>query len=106
MDNLTAQKYWDEIKDLATEAREQGADDVYDYVHESVDQHQWIIYTFYNMQVLQHTSNANAYFDNYGELDTKDFSSCMAKLAWAGMVQDVMDAVQAMNDDEPTAVRS
>jgi hypothetical protein len=91
MDNITSQEYWAEIASLARECAE--ADAPSDAVHAACDLHEWVIYTFYNMQVLTHSRNENAWFDDFGTLKATDFSGTMAKLACAAMMADVRDTM-------------
>jgi hypothetical protein len=102
-DNITHREYWKEVKDVAESVLD-GVWDQYpdcdderqrderlnDAVWETVDGHQWIIYTHYNPQVLQHASNPDAYAENYGELPTGEgYAGIMAKLAFAAFNEDV-----------------
>jgi hypothetical protein len=92
MDNITSQEYWAEIQSIAAECAQ--ADEPRDAVHEACDQHQWITYTFYNLQVLQHSRNESAYFDENGRSpETTDFSTLTAVLACWAMLQDVHEAM-------------
>lgn len=59
---MTEKEYYDEVKSLARrvleETRERGdEDELYDVLHETIDGHQWVIYTCYHYQVLQHSDN-------------------------------------------------
>jgi hypothetical protein len=100
MDNLSSQEYWAEVREIAEAARaeEKAGGEASDYIHEQIDSHQWIIYTFYNLQVLQHSSSENAWFEEFGEMKADDFSSCMAKLAYAAMATDVRDVMSRLED--------
>ena len=55
MEDITRHEYWTEVASIAktvTEEARADADDIIDRLHETIDSHQWVIYTFYNMQVL------------------------------------------------------
>ncbi len=103
---LTEQSYYEEIRNIADNlAQETGgdADVASERVHETVDGHQWIIYTHYNAQVLQCSSNEGAYFDSYGPLEgCESYSDVVVKLAFAAMCQDVYeelsDAIERWNE--------
>lgn len=58
----------DELKYDGEEITEEAVHDViFDHVlHDYVDGHQWIIYCHYNIQVLQHSSNAEYAADQFG----------------------------------------
>ena len=80
MTNITYREYQDEISDLAEdlykEAMEEHPEDeddrnafILDRVNEIVDGHQWIIYCASNLAVYEHSPNADAYQDMYGNDD-------------------------------------
>jgi hypothetical protein len=98
-------EYYNECRRIAEECVKEAEGDqerAQDLTHEAVDGHQWIIYTYYNAQVLQHSRNDDAYFENFGPLEATGYSDAMAKMAYAAMHQDVMecldDAIEAYND--------
>ena len=101
---ITAEEYANEIHDLAQscaeEAHEQGRD-LYDVIHETVDGHQWVIYTRYNLYVLQHTFNPNAHEDlgDIGHvLSERGLDGLHAYLACVSMIADVSDAASDIFD--------
>lgn len=100
---ITYQEYWAEVKSIANDvAREVIEDDcdAYDRLHEVVDGHRWIVYYCYNMQVLMHCSDANAYFEDFGPIEqVDDLHDLLCKLAYAALYRDVGarldDAIEA-----------
>lgn len=78
---ITKQSYWNEINSLAesiaSEAmadnnndRQDAEDDINDSrLHETIDEHQWIIYNAYNLDVLKYSDNEDYYIDNFGAED-------------------------------------
>ena len=93
---MTKREYYHEIFDIVNELVsecEGDEDRIQDMIHETVDGHQWIIYTHYNIEVLQHSNNHDAYFDNFGPLAADGFSDAMAKMAFAAMYQDCQEEV-------------
>ncbi len=104
-DDMTQRDYYEQCRAIAEECVKEAEGDeerAQDLVHESVDGHQYIIYTHYNMCVLRHSRNDSAYFDNFGPLQADGFSDAMAKMAFAAMYQDVCeelgDALEAYNE--------
>jgi len=94
MEPITLQEYAAECKAVAkaiVEECEGNEDDFHDRLHEEIDSHQWIIYTYYNLQVLTHSRNDGAYFDNFGPLTADGFSDAMVKMAFAAFYQDVSE---------------
>lgn len=92
MEPITLQEYANECRAIADNIVEECAGDeeqINDRLHETIDSHQWIIYTYYNLQVLTHSRNDGAYFDEFGALQADGFSDAMAKMAFAALEADV-----------------
>jgi hypothetical protein len=100
-DNKISQvEYWRQIKAIAKdckrEAKEKGqSKDAWEeraneLVHETVDGHMWIIYTWCYPWVLMHTRNEDALFEDFGPTEAKDYSSIMQKMAYCAMEKDVL----------------
>jgi hypothetical protein len=93
---ITQSEYFSEVNAIAENiVREcEGDEDACtDRVHEDVDGHRWIIYTYYNLQVLTHSSHEDAYFEDFGALSADSFSDAVQKMAFAAMHSDVQDAI-------------
>lgn len=74
---ITYKEYWDEIESLVGMiSNEYGLTetDLHDAIHEVVDSHQWIIYNYYNRQVLEHSDNKDYMFEE-GLADLSNASS-------------------------------
>ncbi len=110
MTNITYREYRDEISDLAEdlykeamEEHPEDEDDREDYilerVNEIVDGHQWIIYYAYNLSVYEHSPNADAYQDRYGNEDLgsivadRGLLSLHTVIAYCAMQADIEQAV-------------
>ena len=66
MNEISQREYWAEIKRISEEMMGQPEDERYEWLHEAIDSHRWVIYTYYNMQVI-HLSENNSYtFENFG----------------------------------------
>ena len=75
---ISYHEYWKEIADLADSIaceamadndndRDAAEEDIFDSrLHETIDGHQWVIYYSYNLDVIQHSDNADYYSDNFG----------------------------------------
>jgi len=107
-EDITAAAYRKELRDLAKQAKddyqEHGGDQdanefVSEWLHQHVDGHQWIIYTNYNSQVLGHSNNRDAYFDEYGTLEATDYGTAMAQMSFAAMQADLAALID-LNDFE------
>lgn len=91
---MTESEYYNQIRDLMDELVsecEGDEDKIQDTIHETVDGHHWLIYTHHNIEVLQHSTNHDAYFDTFGPLEADGFSDAMLKMAYAAMYQDCQD---------------
>lgn len=97
--------YWTEIRELAEtvakEARERGAD-VYDVLHETIDGHGWVIYTYSAEQVMHHTSSEDAMWED-GTPEAGSWSELVARAAYYAMRQDVTDALHELEEEEDGA---
>lgn len=85
--NELTREYLDDCKDIAIEAYSLPEDERYDFIHESVDGHHWIIYTYQARLVSVLTDNVDAYLD---VVNDKDRIS-PEQLAFFAMVADVND---------------
>lgn len=99
---ITDRDYWKEVQNIKKEAlreyKDWGRDTdpnewLSDWLHQTIDGHQWIIYTWYNTQVLTHSRNDDAYFENYGPLEADGFSDAVQKMAFAAFYEDVMQDI-------------
>lgn len=93
---ITQKEYWDEVstiaKDMIDEMREQKEDHDWarEQVHQTVDGHSWIIYTWAYPYVLIHTRNEDALFDEMGSQEASSYSDIMQKMAFYALYTDVM----------------
>ena len=88
----------DEIREIIFDSR----------LHETIDGHQWVIYTYYNLQVLQHTDNAEYMVDTFGGDEVvaateNGIDSLHCALAFWAMYADVSDHLDAVIDGEANA---
>jgi hypothetical protein len=87
--------YMDEVRALATEAAKLPEEERYDWIHEAVDGHEYIIYTFKARCVLVATDNPEAYEEELGEKPpTVEAAACMA------MISDVTDLAESYANPE------
>ena len=102
----TAQDYWDSIKDIATEAREEhpNPDDNWniedarlEYIWETVTGSEWITHPANNETVLNATNNENA-IDQVELLPTMDWKQIRLDCALYAMLQDVQDAISKVRE--------
>ena len=96
---ITYFEYWKEVRELAKsivnkEDYNEFAD-IYDILHESVDSHNWVIYTHKCFQIMEHTKNENALLDDIcSEVDsTHGWSSIVTQFAFWAFYQDISDAM-------------
>ena len=101
--DVTATEYREEIKNLAEtiiqEEKEYGNDrPLTEAVWETVDSHQWIIYTAYNFDVLRHAEHEP---DEWKHLvaDGNSWRSVVQALAYTAMEQDVYFKVEELRNE-------
>ncbi len=117
MSDITRSQYCDEIKSIASSMAEEALsdndwdrdaaeEDINDSrLHETIDGHQWVIYTAYNLDVIRHSDNSDAYVDNFGTADAggiikdKGIDGLHAVMAYCAMEQDVRDIMSDALDD-------
>ena len=97
----TERSYWNSVKTIATETREEypnpDDDERHDYIWQTVDGSEWIIYYENNETVLDATNNYNA-IDDFGiEASSfwlqSDWKKSRMTCAFYAMVQDVNDEI-------------
>ena len=108
----TEKEYWDEVAELAETVTEEARDDereIYEVLHETIDSHQFVIYTRQAQEVLAISPNDGAYIDNYGSQGmTENGALNWSALAFTAMEADVMahenfNADPEEEDDEALA---
>ena len=117
MSELSRSQYYEEIRsiadNLAAEAladnewdRSKAENDINDSrLHETIDGHQWVIYTAYNLDVIRHSDSSDAYVDNFGGDDAgkvlkdRGISGLHAVMAYCAMEQDVQNVLSDALDD-------
>lgn len=96
-----AAQYWETVRGIAEEARSLLEDDDRDqFIHESVDGSEWVIYTYAAQAVILITDNEDAYEETEslhelaGVLESA--SSLYTSIAYHAMRQDVNDHLAAL----------
>lgn len=109
MDEITRKQYADEITSLVDsmieEARADGDDEdaFNDRVWQTIDGHQWVIYTHYNFAILYHSSNSDYAVTEWGPDGIVDADGiAWAKLAFGALYADVMDEIASREDFDPS----
>lgn len=95
---ITEQDYWQEIRSLAeaivSKAKERGGDiheAIQEILQETIDGHQWVIYTWYAQQVLVHSKNDGAIEEFGMDSVVKDGVLQWSVIAYCAMEADVRD---------------
>jgi hypothetical protein len=104
MEPITQHEYWVEVKALAKSALKECARDAEgarDYLHELVDGHQWVIYTYYAAQVLQHSRNEDAWFEDFDGGEFSSYADAVSKMAYAALLTDTQCEITDILDGEP-----
>tara|TARA_R110000737_G_scaffold76005_1_gene106358 strand:- start:1977 stop:2330 length:354 start_codon:yes stop_codon:yes gene_type:complete len=100
--NMTKSEYYNEIKSLAeyfatggeweTEYQDRH-DDRSSAIHELIDGHQFVIYYSKAADVVRHSDNSNAMFEELGQQEVKDLDTLNTQLAFFAMVADIWEAI-------------
>jgi len=106
---MNYQEYWKEIEELADSLAceamtdnendiEAARVDIFDSrLHEAIDEHRWVIYYSYNLDVIQHSNNEDYYNDNFGgealtnSLEQGGLDMLHCHIAFWCMYADIMD---------------
>ena len=93
----TERDYWNSVKDIATEAREEHPnpdddDNRQEYIWETVNGSEWITHPANNKTVLSATNNFYA-IDVSGLVPTTDWKQTRTDCALYAMLQDVNDEI-------------
>lgn len=97
MAGMSNTEYWQEVHsivDSLIEEREPDdtEDDLQERLWEDVDGHEWVIYTGYHYEILQHTDNDSYYVDNFGADGLTDGGHLRTELlAFGALYADCMD---------------
>jgi hypothetical protein len=117
---LTEREYYDEICTLAAEAvkearkgtfgtGEEAREGLQEWVHETLDGHEYVIYTAQAQSVISISNNDGAYVENYGSDGlVKNGELNWSALAYAAMEADLLEALNStggfdVNDPCPEA---
>ena len=106
-DTITQKGYWDEVTDIAkacvNEARESKRE-LSEVIWETCDGHQWVIYTNYHHQVLQHTSQDPAdRFTDIGCDFSQGWDRVVMQAAFLALEGDVSEKAQELWDEAEEA---
>lgn len=98
MADITFREYWNEIRELCQGARfafVEYRQDIHEWLHETIDGHEWVIYTHSNFDVLKHSQNDGYVVDNFGSdgLTNEQGVLNTALLAYGAIYGDCMDAI-------------
>jgi len=99
---ITQKQYWKEVDDLAKqiaeEARAEGDRDR--VLHETIDGHEWIIYTWAYPWVLMHSRNEDALFEQLGPQEAESYSDIMRSMAFWALREDVANELAGIEEPE------
>ena len=91
---MNRREYWEEIESLAQQVTAEARDDdrdIYDVLYETIDGHQWIIYTRHHTDVLGHSPNDSAMWDEGLNEGINSHDEYMQRAAFCAMLADVRE---------------
>jgi hypothetical protein len=99
---ITQKEYWKEVTSLAKQIAEEarGGGDRHDILHETIDGHEWIIYTWAYPYVLIHSRNEDALFEQLGGQTTDSYSDIMQRMAFWALKEDVGNELAGIEEPE------
>ncbi len=102
---MTEQEYWQEVRDMAKAALDEPRDERHDWLWESVDGHEFVIYTHKARLVLLHSKNEDAIFDE-GMWDGQASSmlDVYTKAAFFAFLADIREELSSLEDEEEDEV--
>ena len=105
---LTSHEYWQQVSSLVDnlleEARDDGLDreDLDQRLWETIDGHEWVIYTGYHYEVLGHSDNDGYTVEQFGaESAVSDGQLNTAALAFGALYGDVSERLWQRVEDCP-----
>jgi len=107
-ERMTSQEYWAEVASLAESVLEEGRADgqsddeiMSDRLWETIDGHQWVIYTAYHYEVLSHSDNSGYTVEQFGTDELiKGGELNTAALAFGALYGDVSDKLYRLVESE------
>jgi len=98
---ITQSEYWKEVTSIAKGVLEEAAvnrqgSDTSDLLHEAIDGHQWIIYTWAYPYVLIHSRSEDAFFDQMGATEATSYQQIMQLMAFYALYQDVAEEISEL----------
>ncbi len=95
---MNESEYWAEVRSLAENIVEEAADqdlneeEKEQYLWETIDGHEWIIYTAYHYDIMKHSPNDGYSAENFGaESIIKDGTLNTAAIAFGALYADVSE---------------
>ena len=98
---FTEQEYWREVQAIAESAHEEAKEHgggLGDYLHETIDGHQFVIYTHKARAVLLHSPNENAIFEEMGDQVAGSMEGLYSMAAYWAMLADVQSVLADAED--------
>lgn len=95
---LTHKQYWAEVRSVANEVVStyrdaEDEDDRYEWLWETIDSHEFIIYTHKAAAVIVHTDHRNAWLE-YGDPSTLPEHRLIEAMAFSAMKADVLQYIE------------
>lgn len=101
---ITLSEYWRQMKTIAKDAKRSAMgvpkadrfDKATEFAEQTVDSHEWVIYTWANPYVLIYSAHEDKIFDDYGPQLFESYAEGMMKLAAYAMRADVMHVLDGL----------
>jgi len=96
---ISMSDYYTEVQSIADDIREEweseGPDfDSHGRLHETIDGHEYVIYPHLAQQVILHSQNDCAIFEELGPQEWSDWSTAFSQSAFFTLMRDVQDRLE------------
>lgn len=96
---MTEQEYWQEVEEIARQALSEPRRSRTEWIEQTVDGHQYVIYTHEAREVLRISPNEDAVFDENGAREFNNFSEAYSLGALYAMLADVREKMVALEEE-------
>ena len=95
---ITQHEYFEQVEAIAEEYSKQPEGEQYDWLHQTIDNHEWIIYTWKAKHVMLWTDNEDAIWEESSLRGLSCHGGYTTRAAFYAMEADVQDALSTRHN--------
>ena len=95
---ITQHEYYEQIEAIAEECSKQPEDEQHDWLHQTIDGHEWIIYTWKAKHVMLWTDNEDAIWEEGSLRGLSCHGGYTTRAALYAMMADVRDVISTRHN--------